>query len=142
MTYFKNQRTVSVNQTIEEINRVLKPGGRLILSVPFIYNQHGAPNDYRRFSIYGVKTIFEPNYEILEIKSQGGIGSTIGILFLNWVETELNSYKITRFLKAFLLPAWLVFCAFINSIGWLLDRVDRSGSFYSNTWLIGKKRCG
>ena len=33
-----------------EINRILKKGGYLIGSVPFLYQVHGAPNDYFRFT--------------------------------------------------------------------------------------------
>ncbi|MEC9022403.1 MAG: methyltransferase domain-containing protein [Pseudomonadota bacterium] len=35
---------------IEESFRTLKPGGRILLVVPFIYCHHGAPDDYVRFS--------------------------------------------------------------------------------------------
>ena len=34
--------------TLAEIGRVLKNGGRLVFSVPFMYQVHGHPDDYRR----------------------------------------------------------------------------------------------
>ena len=34
-----------------EIGKVLKPGGYLYLSVPWIYPLHGEPHDYWRFSV-------------------------------------------------------------------------------------------
>jgi len=33
---------------LAELNRVLKPGGRLVLVVPFIFRVHGHPDDYTR----------------------------------------------------------------------------------------------
>lgn len=37
-------------QAIAEVNRCLKPGGRLLLVVPFLYYYHAAPQDYIRFT--------------------------------------------------------------------------------------------
>ena len=47
-----------------EIRRALKPRGTLVLSVPFIYGEHGVPFDFRRFSVYGVKKLLAETYKI------------------------------------------------------------------------------
>ena len=44
---------------VRECNRVLKPGGTLIVSVPFLYREHGQPYDFRRFTSYGLLRILE-----------------------------------------------------------------------------------
>ncbi|MEO8984133.1 MAG: class I SAM-dependent methyltransferase, partial [Rhodanobacter sp.] len=38
-----------------EISRVLKPGGVLLLSIPFLYPLHDAPHDYRRYTAPGLE---------------------------------------------------------------------------------------
>ena len=38
------------DQVLEEIHRILKPGGRLFLTSPFIFNEAKEPNDYWRFT--------------------------------------------------------------------------------------------
>lgn len=42
-----------------EIFRVLKPGGRLIVAVPFIHEYHGDPGDYWRMSDEAICRLFE-----------------------------------------------------------------------------------
>jgi SAM-dependent methyltransferase len=38
-----------------EINRVLKTGGHLLLTVPFVWDEHEQPNDYARYSSFALK---------------------------------------------------------------------------------------
>ncbi len=42
-------------QVMGEIARVLKPGGRAWLSMPFLYPVHDAPFDFRRYTEHGVR---------------------------------------------------------------------------------------
>lgn len=42
----------------DNMTRLLKPGGRIILSVPFAWKFHGYPSDYWRFTGEGVKKLF------------------------------------------------------------------------------------
>jgi len=125
-----------------EIHRVLKPGGQLAATVPFTYNEHGSPWDFRRFSVHGVKQLFSVHYEITEIKPQGALGSTLGTLLLNWLDATMNQWKVTRISKGFLLPVWVLFSAMVNLIGWLLDKADRTRAFYGNVLVLATKRCG
>jgi SAM-dependent methyltransferase len=39
---------------LQEIARVLRPQGRLLLSVPFLYPAHDAPHDYQRLTVHGL----------------------------------------------------------------------------------------
>lgn len=52
---------------IFEINRVLKPGGYLLLSVPFVWDEHEQPWDYARYSSFGLKFLLENNnFKVLD----------------------------------------------------------------------------
>ena len=126
---------------LSEIDRVLAPGGSLIVTVPFIYNFHIQTDgsDYRRFSLEGVKVLFA-DYRIIELKSQGGIGSSLGLLLLNWIDISLNRNPATRVIKGLLLPAMILFYAIVNLSGWLVDWIDNTQSFYSNVMLVAQKR--
>ncbi|WP_199248590.1 bifunctional 2-polyprenyl-6-hydroxyphenol methylase/3-demethylubiquinol 3-O-methyltransferase UbiG [[Phormidium] sp. ETS-05] len=98
------EHTVDLDSVLSEIHRVLKPGGQLLVSVPFIYNEHGSPDDYRRFSTHGLNNLLSDKFEIIDLKPQGGIGSTLCTLLLNYIEVSCNRYKLTRILKGLMLP--------------------------------------
>lgn len=42
---------------LAEIGRVLKPGGRLLASVPFLYPIHDAPHDFQRYTLHGLEQL-------------------------------------------------------------------------------------
>jgi SAM-dependent methyltransferase len=44
---------------LKELTRVLKPGGYALFTVPFIWDEHDQPNDYARYSSFGLKHLFE-----------------------------------------------------------------------------------
>lgn len=134
------EHVADFEQVWSEVCRVLRPGGRLIATVPFTYNEHGSPHDYRRFSTHGVRRLAARDYEVTEVRAQGGVGSTVVMLCLNWWDGTLNLTRAGRMLKGLLLPAWVVFAGCANLLGWCLDQVDRTGQFYHNVLLVAERR--
>ena len=61
-------------KAVEELYRVLKPGGKALVYTHFIYPYHarkGAYGDYFRFTDEGLKYLFR-DFSIVEVKKQGG----------------------------------------------------------------------
>lgn len=59
-------------KTLLEINRILKTGGKLFITSPFIFNEAKEPNDYWRFTSEGLEKILsEAGFGELLIKPMG-----------------------------------------------------------------------
>lgn len=123
---------------LREIDRVLKPGGTLVLTFPFLYHEHRGPFDLQRFTVHRARKMF-PAYD-MEVEGQGAFGTTIATLSLAWIELSLNRTRTTRIAKALLLPLWIPFCFLVNMLGSALDLADTTGSFYGNVLLLARKK--
>jgi SAM-dependent methyltransferase len=58
---------------IAEAARVLRPGGHLILSIPFLYGIHERPYDFTRFTEHGLRHLLETHrFEPVHFVERGG----------------------------------------------------------------------
>jgi SAM-dependent methyltransferase len=61
------------DKMMSEMYRVLKPGGQVILTVPFVWELHEEPYDFFRYTKHALKELFEHSgFEIDYIKPNGG----------------------------------------------------------------------
>jgi SAM-dependent methyltransferase len=60
------------NVFLGEIFRILNPGGRLLMTVPFVWDEHEQPYDFARYSSFGLRAILEKQgFKILLHKKLG-----------------------------------------------------------------------
>lgn len=71
----------------EEVGRILKPGGRLFLYVPFVMNEHQAPYDFYRYTSYGLRHLCKRSgLEVISLKPSNGPLFTAMV----WVDNALR----------------------------------------------------
>ncbi len=74
---------------ISEMFRVLKAGGKLCLTVPFIWGLHETPYDFRRFTPYGLAEVTKRfGFEIYDQRKLVQGIQAVSML----VESEINNY--------------------------------------------------
>jgi SAM-dependent methyltransferase len=69
----------SPHVALDELFRVLAPGGTLLLSTRFIYPFHGEPNDYYRFTEQGLRFLLS-KFEIEEIVPESTTAGAVGVV--------------------------------------------------------------
>lgn len=66
---------------LKEIGRVLQPGGRIILTTPFVWPLHEEPRDFMRFSPHALAYLLErAGFEVEVVERAGGLSSVINQL--------------------------------------------------------------
>lgn len=133
------EHVVDLDLLLGEMRRVLRPGGMLIATAPFAYNEHGAPHDYRRVTVHGMRRLLAAGFEVVELSPIGAIGSTTGQFFLNWVNTALGGGPVRRVVKGFSLPLFVALSGAVNAVAIGLDRLDRTAAFYANVLAVARR---
>jgi SAM-dependent methyltransferase len=104
---------------VAEMRRVLRPGGTILYTIPFLYPVHEAPHDYVRFTAHGLRQLFREFSEV-DVQARGGWFSTVAqLVFLLTHGTD--RVGIGGALRVVLYPfLW----AFVQ-----LDRLDTTQAF-------------
>lgn len=127
----------NIHAVVAEMRRVLKPDGIAIVTFPFLFNEHGA-NDLLRLSANAVGPYFA-GFTPVKVKRQGGIGSTLGTLFLNWLNESLNRTRPLRLMRPLFLPVWLPLCLVVNLLSLGINWFDRTACYYTNVFVMLRK---
>lgn len=109
---------------LAEVARVLRPGGRLLLTVPFMYPIHDAPYDFQRFTIHGLEREMEvAGLSLLETRAGlGAIESAALVLCLALGGTGLQALRQRR-LSVLALPLVAMAIPCMNVLAWMAGRL-------------------
>ena len=76
---------------IDELFRVLKPGGKLILTAPGCYGEHMIPYNYYNFLQYGLTMLFEnTGFKEIRVSALGGVFWVLGKTMQEAGETAMR----------------------------------------------------
>lgn len=77
---------------LNEITRILKPGGILLLGLPFRQSIHMGVQDFWRFTEHGIRYLLRDSWEILDLISIGE-RKDMDFPFAYWVKAEKSAGK-------------------------------------------------
>ncbi|MDP3779173.1 MAG: class I SAM-dependent methyltransferase [bacterium] len=121
---------------IDEMHRVLRSGGSVILTTRFIFPLHNIPGDYWRFTRYGLKHLFR-NFARLEIIEETKTLETIAVLFERLAfQTDTLYFKPLSLCWLILSKLTLVFSFIITKEYGEVNRTQRTKGILSSGYYV------
>ncbi|MCB0715769.1 MAG: methyltransferase domain-containing protein, partial [Chitinophagaceae bacterium] len=101
------EHVFNLEDMIPEIKRVMKPGAKILVTCPFAIAEHEQPNDFARYSSFGIKHLFEKNnFKVVTYEKIGNYFDTLVHLRISFIELvilpKLNKLIIFRPIFRFL----------------------------------------
>jgi len=122
----------------KDFKRLLKPGGKLFLTTNFIYQIHMEPDDYWRFTEYGLKYLGKTvGFKIEKLEQQGGIFQVLAYLLITLpLRIGLEKWRWSYWLYIILFSP-LIMVVNLASVG--LDQIFKTKSLAINYGVVYKK---
>ena len=105
-----------------EAARILKPGGTLLLSVPFLYPLHDEPRDFQRWTRFGLQRLLETSgFEVEEQDYRGNPMETAALMGCIALASGLLAALRRRGAAILLVPLLGLLIPVVNLLGWGLS---------------------
>jgi len=109
---------------LESCHRVLIDNGKVFITVPFVWNEHEIPYDFRRLTRYGLTQILEKHGFVIEkIETTGGVFRVMGQLISAFIFESLPNNAVLKMVVA------CVLCFPVQFLFLVLDTV------FKNSWI-------
>lgn len=120
---------------LEELYRVLKPGGILYIKVPFCWEEHQCPYDFFRFTSFGLKYLLtKSQFEVVSLEPIGGFFWLLGRRLMGVLQFFQEGWKYIFFV---LLAPFLGL--FLPLACYYLDRFDKERNYTMGYLCIAKR---
>jgi len=131
------EHVFDIDPILEEINRVLKKGGKILVSLPFAWNEHEIPNDFGRYTSFGITYLLEKHgFEIIRLTKTGDFASVVAQLIPLYVyELIATKNKYFNLVLNFLFMSPFVITGLILSF-----ILPRNKSLYFNNVVLAQKK--
>lgn len=126
----------NIEEILLELVRVLKPGGRILVTTPFVWDEHERPFDFARYTGFGLRHLLEQKgFEIEALEKTSGYLEAVfqmAVVYL-WYRRSLSfSRYVQKFATLFLFGPILLIGRLLTAV---LPKDDR---FYLNSVVLAR----
>lgn len=84
------EHVFNLSEILPQLNRILKPNGLLLITCPFVWNEHEVPHDYARYTQFALTDMLTKNgFKILTIDKTGDFAMAIHQMKMVYVAEHL-----------------------------------------------------
>lgn len=131
------EHVFNLDEMIEEISRVLRKDGKLLITLPFVWIEHEKPNDFARYTRFGIAHLLQKHgFEIEKSERSSTFIETIAQLASAYIyNTFIPSPTVLRW------PLTILLIAPVNILGSILSFVlpDNKDLFLNHIIIARKK---
>ena len=125
---------------LQELHRVLKPGGLMLITCPFAICEHEQPNDFARYTSFAIRHLLEQHgFDVLEQQKLGTAQEALWQMRITYwnlhiVEKAKDIPVLRQVLRwGFNVPA--------NMLAWLCNQLlPAANDLYLNNLVLAKKK--
>ena len=122
---------------VDEMYRVLKPGGKMYIVIPFVYPFHASPNDFYRWSVTGLRELLKAG-EVEMLGPRAGPTSALMGTVTTWtaIAFSFGSQTLYTILSMLLLLVFFPIKFLDYLFSYYPTAIHGSGQFYA----VARKR--
>lgn len=123
-------------EILRDLHRVLKPGGQMLVTVPFAWEEHEIPFDFARYTSFGLEHVLSKSGFSIERKTKTAsyVESVFQLASIYIIQNLFRSPRLLRLLAT----AFIV--APINTLGLLFGKIlPRDERFFLNLIILCKR---
>jgi Methylase involved in ubiquinone/menaquinone biosynthesis len=123
-------------EILDELHRVIKPGGHMLITLPFVWDEHEIPYDFARYTSFGIRHILtEKGFVVLEQQKTTNYITTLCQMWCAYIYQHVfPKNKIARIvLTPLLITPFTVSGVILGAI------LPHSKNFFHNNILVVQK---